>query len=134
MKDKRSRGLLFPIPTRNRKLETNQTAMNDSPVTAAPAETGGAKAEQNEAGPSSSPGQSMPPAAATGLPAARSSIFERLANLFKHRNGATLREEIADALAETDAAGEEAFSPGERAMLNNILRLREVRVEEGRLT
>lgn len=72
----------------------------------------------------------MPPAAATGLPAARSSIFERLANLFKHKNGATLREEIADALAETDAAGEEAFSPGERAMLNNILRLREVRVED----
>ncbi|RUV29419.1 hemolysin family protein, partial [Mesorhizobium sp. M5C.F.Ca.IN.020.32.2.1] len=45
------------------------------------------------------------------------------------RNGASLREEIADALAET-ASDAGAFSPGERAMLNNILRLREVRVED----
>ena len=105
--------------------------MNDSPVTAAPPETGSAKAEKTEDGPSLSPGQSMQPAAATtGTPASRSSFFDRLAGLFKQRNGATLREEIVDALAESDVAGEEAFSPGERAMLNNILRLREVRVED----
>ncbi|MBL8579835.1 MAG: HlyC/CorC family transporter [Mesorhizobium sp.] len=104
--------------------------MNDSPVTAAPPEPGDAKAEKTEDGPSLSPGQSMPPAAATGTPASRSSFFDRLAGLFKQRNGANLREEIVDALAETEVAGEEAFSPGERAMLNNILRLREVRVED----
>jgi len=53
-----------------------------------------------------------------------------LTGLFRYRNGSSLREELADALAETDTAGEAAFSPGERAMLNNILRLREVRVED----
>jgi CBS domain containing-hemolysin-like protein len=59
----------------------------------------------------------------------RPSFLERLANLFRPRNGSTLREDIADALAEatTDAG---SFSPGERAMLHNILRLREVRVED----
>ncbi|MCV3239793.1 hemolysin family protein [Mesorhizobium sp. ZC-5] len=59
----------------------------------------------------------------------RPSLFERLAGLFKPRNGSNLREDLADALAES-AADEAAFSPGERAMLNNILRLREVRVED----
>jgi CBS domain containing-hemolysin-like protein len=50
--------------------------------------------------------------------------------LFRQRNGSSsLREDIADALAET-ASDEAVFSPAERAMLNNILRLREVRVED----
>jgi CBS domain containing-hemolysin-like protein len=57
------------------------------------------------------------------------SLFERVIRLFRHRNGTSLREEIAGALAET-ATDVESFSPGERAMLNNILRLREVRVED----
>ncbi|HEY4193436.1 MAG TPA: hemolysin family protein [Mesorhizobium sp.] len=57
------------------------------------------------------------------------SLFQRVLGLFRQRNGTTLREEIADALAET-ASDAESFSPGERAMLNNILRLREVRVED----
>ena len=59
----------------------------------------------------------------------RPSLFERLAGYFKQRNGSSLREEIVDALAETEADGA-SFSPGERAMLHNILRLREVRVED----
>ena len=59
----------------------------------------------------------------------RPSLFERLAGYFKQRNGSSLREEIVDALAETEADGA-SFSPGERAMLRNILRLREVRVED----
>jgi len=111
--------------------------MNDTPTTAQ-ADTGGARAEKTEDGPSSSPGQSAQgqstpgqsrPPAATGTQGNRPSFFDRLAGLFSKRNGATLREEIADALAET-AADVEAFSPGERAMLNNILRMREVRVED----
>jgi CBS domain containing-hemolysin-like protein len=61
--------------------------------------------------------------------AERPSLFERLAGFFRHRNGSTLREDLADALA-AGAPDEAAFSPGERAMLNNILRLREVRVED----
>jgi len=41
----------------------------------------------------------------------------------------SLREDLADAL-QTDADSNTAFSPGERAMLNNILRFREIRVED----
>jgi hypothetical protein len=114
-------------------METNPTKMNDTPEPAARPETGGAKAESAEEGPSSSPSQptTQPasPVAAVETPAERPSFFERLAGLFRHRNGSSLREEIADALAET-AADAESFSPGERAMLHNILRLREVRVED----
>jgi CBS domain containing-hemolysin-like protein len=40
-----------------------------------------------------------------------------------------LREDLADALM-TNAAGDDAFSADERAMLHNILRFREVRVED----
>ncbi|MEW9806228.1 hemolysin family protein [Mesorhizobium marinum] len=100
--------------------------MNDSPETAAQPESGGANAEKAEEGPSSSPDEPSPAAAAQP---ARTSLLDRLAGLFRHKNGSNLREEIADALAETEH-GAEAFSPGERAMLHNILRLREVRVED----
>jgi CBS domain containing-hemolysin-like protein len=108
--------------------------MNDSPEPAARTETGGASAEKAEEGPSSSPSQTTPetasPAVAVEAPASRTTSFiERLAGLFRQRNGSSLRDEIADALAETDANAA-SFSPGERAMLNNILRLREVRVED----
>jgi CBS domain containing-hemolysin-like protein len=111
-------------------METNRTTMTDTPEPSARPEAAGAKADKTE---ESSPSQSTPSSAA--LPVAveataeRPTFFERLAGLFRHRNGSSLREEIADALAET-AADAESFSPGERAMLHNILRLREVRVED----
>ncbi|MCC0030830.1 MAG: HlyC/CorC family transporter [Brucellaceae bacterium] len=75
-----------------------------------------------ETDPSRSPAESGP----VGKPP----LLSRLSVLFKGRNGADLRENLADAL---DAGGEvhaDAFSPEERAMLRNILRLREVRVED----
>jgi CBS domain containing-hemolysin-like protein len=111
-------------------METNRTTMTDTPEPPARPEAAGAKADKTE---ESSPSQSTPPAAASPVaveaPAERPSFFERLAGLFRNRNGSSLREEIADALAET-ATDAGSFSPGERAMLNNILRLREVRVED----
>jgi CBS domain containing-hemolysin-like protein len=63
-------------------------------------------------------------AASSGKPP---SLFKRLSALLGGRNGSTIRDDLEDALADhgTDAA---SFSPGERAMLHNILRLREVRV------
>ncbi|PZO73916.1 MAG: magnesium/cobalt efflux protein [Mesorhizobium amorphae] len=56
------------------------------------------------------------------------SFLERLAGYFRGRPG-TARENIADALAE---GGEDpnAFSPAERAMLTNVLGLREISVED----
>jgi CBS domain containing-hemolysin-like protein len=111
-------------------METNRTTMTDTPEPPARPGAAGAKADKTE---ESSPSQSTPTAvaslAAVEAPVERPSFFERLAGLFRHRNGSSLREEIADALAET-ATDAESFSPGERAMLHNILRLREVRVED----
>ena len=49
--------------------------------------------------------------------------------LFKSSNGLSLRENLADALL-ADPDSNAAFSPSERAMLHNILRFREVRVED----
>lgn len=80
-------------------------------------------------------GQSSPAPAIESGPAARRtqaprpSFFSRVQGLFRFRNGSTLREDLADALAGGEEHGA-TFSPGERAMLNNILRLREVRVED----
>ncbi|RVL55372.1 hemolysin family protein [Sinorhizobium meliloti] len=58
-----------------------------------------------------------------------SSFWSRAARLLRGVSPSSLREDLADALM-TDADGNAAFSPEERAMLNNILRLREVRVED----
>lgn len=59
----------------------------------------------------------------------RSTIWSRIARLLKPSQGERLREDITDALmADTEIGA--AFSPEERAMLNNILRFREVRVED----
>lgn len=75
------------------------------------------------------PGPSTASGSAADHHAAGPSLLQRVLGLFRQRNGTSLREEIVDALAET-AGSAESFSPGERAMLNNILRLREVRVED----
>ncbi|MCZ4090521.1 hemolysin family protein [Sinorhizobium psoraleae] len=57
------------------------------------------------------------------------SFWSRAARLLRGASPSSLREDLADALM-TDADSNAAFSPEERAMLNNILRFREVRVED----
>lgn len=59
----------------------------------------------------------------------QSSFWSRAVRLLRPSQGERLREDLADALM-TDAAVSNAFSPEERAMLHNILRFREVRVED----
>ncbi|MFZ1772787.1 MAG: hemolysin family protein [Rhizobiaceae bacterium] len=59
----------------------------------------------------------------------RARLIDRVSSFFRQRSESSLRENLEDALSE-DVAGTEAFSASERAMLNNILRLREVRVED----
>jgi CBS domain containing-hemolysin-like protein len=59
----------------------------------------------------------------------RPGLFKRVAARLRSRSSARLREDLTDALSETANAGQ-AFSDSERAMLNNILRLREVRVDD----
>jgi len=70
-------------------------------------------------------GSSRPPQRLENRP----SLFQRVAGFLRPRNGSTLQDELAQALAQhtTDAA---PLSASERAMLNNILRLRELRVED----
>lgn len=95
--------------------------MNETPETAVRPEDGGAKktASGGEEGPST------PSTVAEQRP----SLLERLTSIFRQRNGTNLREDLTDALAESEASTD-SFSAAERAMLNNILRLREVRVED----
>ncbi len=102
--------------------------MNDKPETAAHPDAGSATKPSEQTEEDSSPSTTTGSFASEPLPAGPS-LFDRVLGLFRQRNGTSLREEIADALAET-ASDAGAFSPGERAMLNNILRLREVRVED----
>ncbi|HEY0120406.1 MAG TPA: hemolysin family protein [Rhizobium sp.] len=60
----------------------------------------------------------------------QSSFWARAARILRPAQGsARLREDLADALM-TSATDDDAFSPDERAMLHNILRFREVRVED----
>ncbi|CAN7176903.1 hemolysin family protein [Mesorhizobium amorphae] len=102
--------------------------MNDEPETAARSDAGSATKPSETTEEGSSPSTTTGSIASEPSPAGPS-LFDRVLGLFRQRNGTSLREEIAGALAETTSdAG--AFSPGERAMLNNILRLREVRVED----
>lgn len=58
------------------------------------------------------------------------SLWQRLSRVFfPPSDGEALREDLTDAL-QLGGKLHEAFSPGERAMLNNILRLREVRIDD----
>lgn len=95
--------------------------MNDQPNTAAP---------ESVASDASASEQGSDPQSTTARPQpARAPFFEGIAQFFRSRNGTSLREDLADALS-ASASNAESFSPAERAMLNNILRLREVRVED----
>jgi len=60
----------------------------------------------------------------------KESLFSRILAKFGLRTAGTLRDELEDALSGYSSDEQEVFSPEERAMLNNILRLREVRVED----
>lgn len=76
--------------------------------------------------------QSSSDEAGSSRPAGRthaSSFWTRAARILRPSQGSRLREDLTDALM-TNAADDGAFSPDERAMLNNILRFREVRVED----
>jgi CBS domain containing-hemolysin-like protein len=62
-------------------------------------------------------------------PKSHNSFWSRAVRLLRPSQGEQLREDLADALM-TDTNVSNAISPDERAMLHNILRFREVRVED----
>ena len=78
-------------------------------------------AQKGEDGSSSTKGDSTT--------APRQSIWARVARILRPQNASRLREDLADVLA-TEEGAAIGFSPVERAMLKNILRFREVRVED----
>jgi CBS domain containing-hemolysin-like protein len=96
--------------------------MNEHLTAAEPAQASG---DTDEDSPSSA--SSEPPRRSGERP--RPSLWMRIVRSARGRNGSNLRENFTDALL-TDAENGTAFSPEERAMLHNILRLREVRVED----
>ncbi|MEP9372084.1 hemolysin family protein [Mesorhizobium sp. KR1-2] len=103
--------------------------MNENPDTAARSDAGSSAPKAPESAEEDPSPIATPSSVANDPSHDRPSLFERLAGLFKPRNGSSLRDDLTDALAESTTEAE-GFSPGERAMLNNILRLREVRVED----
>ncbi|ASW05396.1 hemolysin family protein [Rhizobium sp. 11515TR] len=93
--------------------------MSDFTTRSAPEAKDGAEAASSDEVGSSSNGKRS-----------HSSFWVRAARILRPaQDAARLREDLADALM-TNAAGDDAFSPDERAMLHNILRFREVRVED----
>lgn len=57
------------------------------------------------------------------------SFWSRAARILRPSQGSKLRQDLAEALLSNESF-DNAFSPEERAMLHNILRFREVRVED----
>ncbi|MGD9914311.1 MAG: hemolysin family protein [Rhizobiaceae bacterium] len=104
--------------------------MNSDSTKNAP-ETSSGEPQAAGDGPATGGSGTAGPSTGGQLPAPdRPKLLERFTRLFRQRNGGSnIREDLEDALAVT-AEDQESFSPGERAMLNNILRLREVRVED----
>ncbi|WP_083656553.1 hemolysin family protein [Mongoliimonas terrestris] len=75
------------------------------------------------------PAQSFaPPADQNGTPLQHSGWLDRLREAFGFR-AVSLRQNLEEALSRDNALGA-AFSPEERAMIRNILRLRETRVDD----
>lgn len=86
-------------------------------------------AEKNEAGASEQDdGGSTPRPEPQASPARN--FWSRAMRFFRNHDPSSLRHDLAEALKTSDPAGDTAFSPEERAMLHNILRFREVRVED----
>ncbi|MAZ18935.1 MAG: magnesium/cobalt efflux protein [Ahrensia sp.] len=70
------------------------------------------------------------PGAEPGKSRGHPGFLQRLVFLFRPQSAATIRENLQDALSGNGEWDDQTISPGERAMLHNILRLREVRVED----
>lgn len=84
------------------------------------------EAKEGNEGASSEEGSSLSRAESSARPP---SFWGRLGRILKPSSSTSLREDLTVAL-KADASLGEAFTPEERAMLHNILRFREVRVED----
>ena len=95
-----------------------------------PAESAGHGSEKSELSQDDGDSSSQPGRSLTAGGERAPGFWQRLRRfVFRPSDGESLRENLTDAL-QSGGDLHEAFSPGERAMLNNILRLREVRIED----
>ena len=86
--------------------------------------------EASRPGPGESDTEPRSPGAEPGKSRGQPGFLQRLVFLFRPQSAATIRENLQDALSGNGVWDDQTISPGERAMLHNILRLREVRVED----
>ena len=91
--------------------------------------TNTAREAKDASGASSSEEGSSPSSKHDTSGKSHASFWTRAARIWRPASGSRLREDLADALLTEDARSD-AFSPEEKAMLHNILRFREVRVED----
>lgn len=99
--------------------------MNEQTSTVADGGSDGA----SEADGGEDPGSSQLPVVVHAVERNGHSWWSKLLRLFRSSDEQSLREDLTDALSADGIFGN-AFTPEERAMLHNILRLREVRVED----
>jgi CBS domain containing-hemolysin-like protein len=85
--------------------------------------------EANDGPEGSSSDEGSSPSRAESSNRNSTSFWARVARIMKPSSSTSLREDLTVAL-KADASLGEAFTPEERAMLHNILRFREVRVED----
>ncbi|MEM6461823.1 MAG: hemolysin family protein [Pseudomonadota bacterium] len=100
--------------------------MNEQTTTSVPEDN---SAVSEESGDSEDPGSRQLPVVVTQPERNGQSWWSKLFRMFRTSDGQSLRADLTDALSSDGAFGT-AFTPEERAMLHNILRLREVRVED----
>lgn len=100
--------------------------MNEHTSAAASADQGG---DSDTSESDEDPGSHQLPVPVPGDERNGHTLWSRIVRFFRSSDEHSLREDLTDALAAESASGT-AFTPEERAMLHNILRLREVRVED----
>ena len=93
-----------------------------------PLDTPEAMSSSERQGASETPGAPADGEARKAETSERESWLDRLKAIVGLRAPATIREDLADALADEDVSA--GFTPEERTMLGNILRLHEVRVDD----
>lgn len=112
--------------------------MTQSENSRVPASSGGepdAMAGEDDEDSSRTPGVLSGPGALPTEPASdengalRGGLLSRLVASLKRSNRGSIREDLSDALAQHDAHNSD-LTPEERVMLNNILRLQDVRAED----
>lgn len=125
--------ILFEYQKNERSGSMNTSSSNKQLPAETSTEDGVDFDPEPETSPSPKPGTALvvtTPDTVNSVHSQQSGLISKILGLFGLRPAGTLRDDLENALSGTRGDESEVFSPEERAMLNNILRLREVRVED----